>query len=182
MTYIADEVILRAPEPEDLDLLYVWENDPEIWKVSNTITPFSRYILSKYIESAHLDIYQTRQLRLMIDITGDAENIKTVGAVDLFDFEPLHQRAGIGILIGETAEREKGYADKALKKVIDYAFDTLQLNQLYCNINIDNKKSHLLFKKQGFKEVGIKKKWNKTSQGFVDEILLQLINPQNSDS
>ncbi len=169
-------VILRAPEPEDLDLLYIWENDPEIWKVSNTITPFSRYILSKYIESAHLDIYQTRQLRLMIDIITKGQKQKTIGAADLFDFEPFHSRAGIGILIGDTSERKKGYADNALKKVIDYCFGTLVLNQLYCNINIDNEKSILLFEKQGFKRVGIKK-MNKVSTGFMDEILMQLINP-----
>ena len=63
-----DNIILRAPEPGDIDVLYLWENDPEIWQVSNTITPFSRYILEKYIENAHLDIYQVKQLRLMIDV------------------------------------------------------------------------------------------------------------------
>ena len=177
MTRIVEEIKLRAPEPEDLDLLYVWENDPEIWKVSNTITPFSRYILSKYIENAHLDIYESRQLRLMIDIYDDKKFIKTIGAVDLFDFEPFHLRAGLGILIGDVSERRKGYADKALKEIIRYSFDILQLNQLFCNINVDNERSFLLFKKQGFIEVGIKKNWNKTLHGFIDEVLLQLINP-----
>lgn len=172
-----EKIVLRAPEPEDLDLLYKWENDPEIWKVSNTIAPFSRYILSKYIESAHLDIYQTKQLRLMIDLISKAKNVKTVGAIDIFDFEPIHSRAGIGILIGEKSERRKGYATKALEQVIQYAFETLQLYQLYCNINVDNKKSLLLFENQGFVEVGVKKHWNKTIVGFVDEVLLQLLNP-----
>ncbi len=62
------EIVLRAPEPGDLNLLYKWENDPGIWQVSNTITPFSKYILEKYIETAHMDIYQVKQLRLMIDV------------------------------------------------------------------------------------------------------------------
>jgi diamine N-acetyltransferase len=180
MVYYSEKIALRAPEPEDLDLLYQWENDPEIWKVSNTITPFSRYILSKYIESAHIDIYQARQLRLMIDIITEKEKAKTVGAIDIFDFEPFHLRAGIGILIGDKSARRKGYATKALEQVIQYAFETLQLNQLYCNINVDNKKSLILFENQGFKRVGIKKDWNKSLSGFVDEVLLQLINPNSS--
>src|SRR5512145_129569 len=56
------EILLRAVEPYDIDVLYRWENDTEIWRVSNTITPFSKFILEKYIESAHLDIYQAKQL------------------------------------------------------------------------------------------------------------------------
>ena len=97
---------LRAPEPEDLECLYRWENDTEIWQVSNTLTPFSRYILKNYIESAHLDIYETRQLRFMIDaLSNGSEAKKTIGTIDLFDFEPYHNRAGIGILIGEVSER-----------------------------------------------------------------------------
>ena len=46
-------VKLRAPEPDDVDLLYVWENNMEIWKVSNTITPFSRHLLKKYFRAAN---------------------------------------------------------------------------------------------------------------------------------
>lgn len=171
---------LRALEPEDIDLLYTWENDRSIWLLSNTIVPFSRYILTKYIESAHLDIYQTHQLRLMIEVISDDDTKKTVGAVDLFDFEPFHQRAGIGILIGSDKERKKGYAGAALNEIIEYTFSIMQLKQLYCNIEADNYVSLNLFKSHGFQEVGVKKKWIKTSSGFKDEILLQLINEKYS--
>jgi diamine N-acetyltransferase len=166
---------LRALEPEDIDFLFIWENDKTIWQLSNTIVPFSRYVLTKYIESAHLDIYQTHQLRLMIDVVFEEGSKKTVGAVDLFDYEPFHQRAGIGILIGSAEDRGKGYADAALKEIINYSFSILQLNQLYCNIEPDNNASINLFKKHGFQVVGVKKNWNKSAGGFKNEILLQLI-------
>ncbi|MBN1116269.1 MAG: GNAT family N-acetyltransferase [Bacteroidales bacterium] len=167
---------LRAVEPEDIDLLFQWENNQEIWHLSNTITPFSRHILTKYIETAHLDIFQTRQLRLMIDVLESGQNPRTVGAIDLFEFEPFHLRAGIGILISNTLDRNKGYASAALQSLIEYTFKTLHLNQLYCNIGTDNILSIKLFKKHGFTEVGIKKKWNKTLAGYTDEMMLQLIN------
>lgn len=170
------KINLRALEPEDIDLLYKWENDRTIWLLSNTIVPFSRYILTKYIESAHLDIYQTRQLRLMIDIQLLDNTHKTVGAVDLFDFEPFHLRAGVGILIGDDAERGKGYAGAALNEIIEYSFSVLQLKQLYCNIEPDNLVSMNLFKKHGFELAGTKKMWLKYDGGFKDECLLQLIN------
>ncbi len=170
------KINLRALEPEDLEYLYQWENNKAIWKVSNTITPFSKYVLKKYIETSHLDIYETRQLRLMIDLfEPDSTKVKTIGAIDIFDFEPFHLRAGVGVLIGETEDRGKGYAGMALQALINYCFKTMQLNQLYCNISTDNISSIKLFKKYGFVEIGIKKKWNKTANGYVDEMMMQLL-------
>jgi len=170
-------VYLRALEPGDVDLLYKWENNRGIWTVSNTITPFSKYILTRYIENSHLDIYQTRQLRLMIDISDNDKHTVTIGAVDLFDFEPYHLRAGVGILIGNEGYKGKGYASYALEELIHYAFDTLQLHQLFANILVENKTSLKLFQNHGFKKAGIKKHWIKTPYEYKDEYLLQLINP-----
>jgi diamine N-acetyltransferase len=175
-------VLLRAPEPADTDLLYLWENDSEIWKVSNTITPFSRYILEKYIENAHLDLYQVKQLRLMIDVQEESSSVYTVGTIDMFDFDPFHLRAGVGILIGNKSDRNKGYATIALQKFIEYSFGTLQLHQLYCNIARNNQDSLNLFQKCGFRVTGQKADWLKTAKGFTDELILQLINKASSDS
>jgi diamine N-acetyltransferase len=174
------EIVLRALEPMDIDALYKWENDPEIWHVSNTCTPYSKYILEKYIENSHLDIYQVKQLRLMIDIrNGDGALSRSVGTVDLFDFDPYHNRAGVGILIGDKSDRKKGYAFRALVKFLEYSFQTLQLHQLYCNITSGNKDSLKLFKKCGFTITGRKRDWVKTPAKFMDEYLLQLINPND---
>lgn len=167
-----DEIILRAVEPEDLELLYRWENNIDYWLISNTIKPFSKYTLKKYIENSHKTIFETGQLRLMIDTK---ENKKTIGTIDLFDFDPFHQRAGVGILIADESSRRKGYASMALKCLIDYCFNTLQLHQLYCNILSSNCESMELFKKLGFIETGIKKDWIKTSNGYLDEHFFQLI-------
>lgn len=173
-------IVLRAPEPADIDLLYKWENDEEIWKVSNIITPFSRYVLSKYIENSHLDLYESKQLRLMIDVVHvNDHQIKTIGTVDLFEFDPFHNRAGVGILIGEADERKKGYASMVLDKIILYAFNTLQLHQLFCNISEENSESLKLFEKKGFQVTGTKKEWLKTKNGYLNEYTLQMINPHD---
>lgn len=175
---MAASVILRAPEPGDIDVLYKWENDPEIWKISNTITPFSKFILEKYIENAHLDIYQVKQLRLMIDLK-EGSSQRPIGTIDLFDFDPFHQRAGVGILIGEKTDRKRGYASMALKMFITYSFQTLQLHQLFCNITVGNEESLKLFKKCGFKVAGRKADWIRTPDSYIDEFMLQLINDPN---
>ena len=102
----------------------------------------------------------------------------SVGTVDLFDFDPFHLRAGVGILIASDKNRGKGYATMALKELIKYAFKTLQLNQLYCNISTDNEASMQLFQSCGFEMVGIKKKWIKTPTGYKDEAIFQLVHNQ----
>lgn len=169
-----NKIVLRALEPDDIDLLYDWENNRDIWRISNTQVPFSKYILQKYIENSHLDIYQTKQLRMMIDLKKNIGK-KTIGCVDLFDFDPIHARAGIGILIAKEEDRSKGYAAKALNEIIKYAFNFLHLHQLYCNITTDNTPSLKLFENAGFQIIGTKKEWIKNNDSYIDEIILQLI-------
>jgi diamine N-acetyltransferase len=171
-TLVGKNIRLRAPEPEDLDLLFLWENDPEIWSVSNTLTPFSRFILKSYIEASHLDIFEAKQLRLMIDVV---DPTFTIGTVDLFDFDPYNQRAGIGILIGDASQKRKGYANEALDLLIHYCFSMLDFKQLYCNISSGNTNSIQLFQKKGFIQCGEKKEWLKTPAGWESELMFQLI-------
>lgn len=171
---IFEEVKLRAPEPEDLAILYDWENDTSVWQVSNTLSPFSKYTLRKYIENSHKSVFETGQLRFMIDISSSG---KTIGTVDLFDYDPFHLRAGIGILIADKDERRKGYAMMALKGLIEYCFNHLKMHQVYCNIAEDNKSSVTLFSKIGFTEIGRKKDWIREKDGFKDEIMFQIISP-----
>jgi diamine N-acetyltransferase len=169
---------LRAIEPADLDIIYEWENDPANWLISNTITPFSKHVLTRYIEHAHKDIHEARQLRLMIDLVDDSAVPKeTIGTVDLFDFDPVHERAGLGILIANQENRMKGFAYESLSILIQYSFETLHLHQLYCNISNDNQASLNLFKKIGFVEIGIKRDWLREGSGWLDVHLLQLVRP-----
>ncbi|HOO98694.1 MAG TPA: GNAT family protein [Bacteroidales bacterium] len=168
-----DKINLRAIEPEDLELLYEWENNDSYWIISNTVVPFSKYTLKRYIRNSHKNIYETGQLRLMIDL---ASVKKTIGTIDIFDFDPFHKRAGLGILIADEKERKKGYATMALKCLIKYCFNTLQLHQVWCNILSNNCESIDLFTKLGFVRAGIKKEWIRTADGWLDEHLFQLVN------
>ena len=163
---------LRALEPEDLQFLFDTENDTDFWEVSHTQAPFSKFLLKQYLENAQLDIYEAKQLRLIIQ---ENKSNEPVGMIDLFDFNPQHQRAGIGILIPQKYQ-QLGFADEALTLLINYCFSQLNLHQLSANITVDNNKSIGLFNKHNFKQIGIKKDWIYTKGTFKDEILLQLIN------
>jgi len=170
----SEKIKLRALEPEDVDLLQKWENNTTLWHLSNTYAPFSKYILRKYIENSHQDIFEAKQLRLIIDI--NKAPYKSIGAIDLFDFDPFNLRAGLGILINDVEDRAKTYGSESLKLIIDYAFNCLKLHQLYCNISIENLTSIKLFEKQGFVKSGEKKDWINKGGEWENEAIFQLIN------
>ena len=167
-TLKSDKIFLRAVEPTDLDLLLTWENNPEYWRVSNTLTPFSKELLEQYVYAAQ-DIYAVKQIRLMI---GETSSGKAVGAVDLFDFEPRHQRAGVGILI-DAEFRRKGCAHDALLLVKNYALNVVGIRNLFATILADNPASIALFEKAGFEKVGHRKNWFHDGKNWIDEYMYQ---------
>lgn len=169
-----EKVWLRALEPEDLDFLYQIENDESIWEVSHTLVPYSKWVLKQYLANAQQDIYESKQLRLVIC---DSKN-ETVGLIDLFDFDPHHKRVGLGILV--HTQQKKGYATEALQLVIAYAFSQFDLNQVYVNISEDNSLSISLFENLNFKLIGVKKDWNYVNGQFKNERMYQLINPKRN--
>ncbi|HZL12206.1 MAG TPA: GNAT family N-acetyltransferase [Prolixibacteraceae bacterium] len=165
------KVRFRALEPDDIDLLFEWENNTEIWEVSNTFEPFSKYILAKYIKESQRDIYESKQIRMVIETLEG----KAVGAIDLFDFDPFHFRAGVGILIHDVKDRKLGYATDALKLLCTYAGNYLRLHQLYANISEENETSIHLFEQNGFELCGTKKDWQNTRDGWKTELMFQKI-------
>ena len=93
---------LRAPEPEDLEVMFRFENATDVWEMSNTTGPYSRFQLKQYIEQTQNDLFADRQLRLMIE----NGNRQVVGIVDLCSFDPLHNRAEVGIMVDKSCRRQ----------------------------------------------------------------------------
>ena len=124
ITLKKDNIVLRALEPSDLDLL------------------------KQYLDNSHRDIYDIKQLRLVITIASEE---RAIGFIDLFDFEPKHRRVGIGIVIFSEDDRGKGYALTTLEMITKYAAANLNVHQVYANITDDNERSIQLFQKGNLK-------------------------------
>ena len=173
ITLKGDSIYLRALEPNDLEFVYAMENDQSIWEVSNTQTPYSRFLVRQYLENANQDIYEAKQLRLAIC---QDEDFPAIGLIDLFEFDPKNNRAGVGIVIQSNENRNQNIGSEALGLLIKYSFYNLNLHQLYANINIGNVASIALFTKFGFDKIGIKKDWILLDGHYQDEAIFQLIN------
>lgn len=175
ITLKGDNVYIRALEPNDLEFIYAIENNESIWEVSNTQTPYSRFLVRQYLENAHQDIYEAKQLRLAIC---QDQDFPALGLIDLFDFDPKNNRAGVGIVIQGTENRNQNIGSEALELLIRYSFYHLNLHQLYANIGLENEASKALFTKFGFQCIGVKKDWNLINGSYKDEAVYQLINQQ----
>lgn len=172
-------IVLRAMEPRDVDLMMIYENDMEVWPVSGTLTPYSRYTLELYYKNAVQDIHTARQLRLAIELISETtEPGLTIGYIDLFEFDTQHRRAGVGILIGNKSYRKRGHALEALQLLSKYCFDTLNLHQLYCHIDLENEASLRLFKKAGFRSSGTLHDWILYNGVYHDVMVMQLQRPK----
>ena len=141
------EISLRTLESTDLDFLLNLENDRTLWKVSGTTRSFSEKEIRSYISHAKEDIAISEQFRFVIDMDGIA-----VGCIDLYEYNWVKQKAGVGIVILKKYRR-KGFAKQALKSLIKYAWKELRLKQLHTGIFSDNKSSLTLFKSVGFQKV-----------------------------
>ena len=172
-----DRIRLRALEPEDAEAMYRWENDTTLWRLGNTTRPFSRAALREFIAGASIDLHAARQMRLMIDLLATGE---TIGCADLFDFDPLHRRAGVGMLIYEQQLCGRGYATAALRLLAEYAFEYLEMRQLWADIPLSNEASLRLFERAGFEASGVKRAWVRAAEGtgYEDVRFVQLLRPE----
>lgn len=168
-TWLKDDIVsLRTPEPEDLELMFVMENDTTLWSIGNATLPYSRYTLRAYLEQSRQDLFSERQARFVIEL----KNGETAGMIDLADFDPLNSRAEVCIgLLGK--HRGKGIATRALTLLCDYAFKKLHINQLYAFIPEWNEESLKLFEKNSFKKSAILQQWQRTENGFGNVFLVQ---------
>lgn len=168
---VGDKVRLRALEPADADLLYVWENDPQTWEAGERKWPVSLADVKALIEHSDLDIWQTRQARFMIDVV---ESAQSVGCVDVFDFDPLNMHCSLGVFI-EPESRGKGYASEAVALIEDFARNVLMAHSVNVTVAADNQTSIALFTAAGYERAGVMRQNIRRARTFVDEVLMQKV-------
>jgi Acetyltransferases, including N-acetylases of ribosomal proteins len=153
-------IVLRKLEPDDLPLLYAWENDSDAWLDGDTHNPLSEADLREYILRTTGDIYQDGQLRLMIcpaSESGEATN-EAVGCVDLYDVDIRNRRAAVAIYVSHK-HRNQGYAEAALLELKSYVAHILCFRILYALVREENSASKCLFQAAGFKQVAVLPEW-----------------------
>jgi len=143
---MSDLLYLRIPRSEDVDFMLRLENDPDIWKVSQTEEPFTYDEIADFINDSKHNLFLEFQLRNVIVLK---EGDTAIGTLDLFDYDDKERSAGIGITICKDY-RNKKIGSKALLLFVKMAFLDLNIRELYCTIFPDNIESISLFESCGF--------------------------------
>ncbi|MBM6759573.1 GNAT family N-acetyltransferase [Bacteroides mediterraneensis] len=166
-----ETIRLRAPEPEDLEVMLSFENEAELWELGTATGPYSRYQMKRYIAENQNDVFVDGQLRLMIVCnTGEVG-----GMIDIFSFDARHSRAEVGLVVRKDL-RGKGIGGMALTLLESHCFGLLGLHQLYAYIPVGNTASRKLFAAAGYTEYGVLKDWIRVGNSFQDVCLCQKIN------
>ena len=143
---ITENIFLRELQPNDAEVMLEWENNPNNWEVSGTKTRFTKEEIVAFINAEH-SINKNKQIRYVICLTVSKQPI---GTIDLFELDVIKKEIGVGVLIAEARNRNKGYATESLKIIIDYCRNELKVVNLFCSIIKDNTSSIRLFEKCGF--------------------------------
>lgn len=165
------KVRLRALEPDDANVLYDWENDPQTWEAGSRKWPISLADVKALIEHSDLDIWQTRQARFMID---SVDTALTVGCIDIFDFDPLNMHCSIGVYI-EPVSRGSGFASEAVTLIESFVRNVLMVHSVNVTIAADNQSSIALFSSAGYVRAGVMRQNIRRARTFVDEVLMQKV-------
>lgn len=165
------EIVLRKLEPDDLPLLYQWENDADTWLDGDTHNPLSQADLREYIMRTTGDVFLDGQLRLMIcpdvpDANSRAQSVEPIGCVDLYDVDIRNRKAAVAIYISPDY-RGKGIAREALIKLKEYVANVLCFRLLYAFVRESNHASESLFCSAGFKRVATLPHWVNEGNIFV---------------
>lgn len=166
-----EKVSLRAPEPADLDFLFLLENDPDATDSGLATAPVSRQQMWNYINNYSADIFASGELRLVIvdNASGNA-----VGAIDLCDFSPRDRRAFVGIAI-DSEYRRQGFGKAALSLLCSYASSTIGIHSLAASVAADNAASRALFASCGFRTCGRLRSWVRRGSSYADAQLYQIL-------
>ncbi len=141
---LGDSTTLRSAVACDLDMMYVWESDPDTWQYSEGEYSFSQRQIQEFIDNQQ-GLLVDKQLRLMICLPcGEA-----IGMVDIFEYDAERQSAGIGILI-DPAHRGKGYATDAILSAESHLRTEYGVQQMWCHVHPDNTASLKLFRRCGY--------------------------------
>lgn len=162
-------MILRAIEPEDVDFLFLLENDPEVASQSSTTAPMSRQMLWRYANEYRADLFGDKEIRFIIT---DPETGNAAGTIDITSFNPRDRRGFAGIAIAPQY-RGHGLGTRALRELSEMARKEFGMHQLAAIVAYDNTASRHLFAKAGFTQCGQLRSWIRHGDSYRDAALLQ---------
>lgn len=103
------------------------------------------------------------------------ENDKLIGNCSIMNLNRTDRTGTLGILIGEEQYRNNGYGAEALRLLLDYGFNILNLHNINLGVFSFNERAINCYKKVGFKECGRRRESYYLDGKYHDEITLDML-------
>lgn len=162
-------IYLRKLEETDLDQTWKWINDPDIY-----LTIGIRIPITKTAQKRWFNQLDASSSKIVFAICLKEED-KHVGNASLDLINHRHRNARLSIFIADSKLRGKSIGTRAMKLLIEYAFNFLNLHRLYCKTTAGNEKVINFYKKLGFQDEGKLREHEYIEGQYVDKIILGLL-------
>jgi RimJ/RimL family protein N-acetyltransferase len=166
-----EHVILRPPKREYIDAFLKWMNDPEITQYLVMVRP-----LTREMEEEWYDNIKNRDDFFLFSIFVPEENDedKLIGNCSI-GVNWRYKVGKCGIVIGEKEFHGKGYGTEAMKLLIKYGFDTLNLNRIELETHEFNERAYKSYLKVGFKEEGRRRQAHYINGKYHDSSMMGIL-------
>ena len=165
---IGERIYLSPRNTEDVEQFTEWLNDFEITDYIGR----SAYITTLEGEKQYLEENLNKNYNFFI-IT--LKEDKLIGTVGLENYDAINRTATLGIFIGDKDYRNEGYGTEAIKMVLDYGFNYLNLNNIKLDLMSFNERALKCYTKCGFKEYGRRRNCKYINGKYYDSIEMDIL-------
>lgn len=172
---IGENIYLSPMSIEDCEKFTEWLND------FDTTDYIGRSCFNTTLESENefLEKNSNGQMKFMIV---RLEDDVAIGTISLDFICNINRRATLGIFIGDKSGRNKGYGTQAIRLMLDYGFNYLNLNNIKLDVLEFNQRALACYKKCGFKEYGRRRKANFVNGKYYDIIEMDILSEEFKES
>jgi RimJ/RimL family protein N-acetyltransferase len=135
-----NQIILRALESSDLERCYQWMNDPNIVRTLKSRYPMPFHREAEWLEVAVESGSSDRHFAIETK-----ENRQHIGNASIHDIDWVSRTASFGLFIGEPSAWNRGFGTDAIKTLVRFAFDEMNLRKLRINVfDYNDRAKHVL--------------------------------------
>ena len=165
---IGDRIYLSPRNTEDYEIFTQWLNDFE----TTDYIGRSGQITTLNGEKRYLEENDNKGANFVI-VT--IEEDKMIGTVSLEEIDNLNGNATLGIFIGDKEYRSKGYGTEAIRLILDYGFNYMNLHNIKLDLMDFNERALKCYQKCGFKEYGRRRKCKFINGKYYDSISMDIL-------
>lgn len=164
-----ERVYLRPFERDDLPIIQVWVNDPELrWQIGE-VRPSSQYDME-----AHYEKIRDDASRVWFAVVTKADH-RVIGEAGLLRMFPPWRTTDLTMIIGDKQAQGQGYGTEAIRLLLDYAFGALNFHRVAIGVVGTNERALRFYEKVGFKREGIQRDGYFHDHAYHDFVMMSIL-------